>query len=116
MRQDSFETLYHWDRDKNSKAPILFRDFEYGAFTMNKSYLVKEEDIRAASTVKKPNSISIIDAVKLRWKICMPDDDEWDLQRCKKPLREFVREVGLELYLDMSEVVDVRIPLNKGNS
>jgi hypothetical protein len=96
------EYLMYVEGDKNAVCPILFKDFVYKTSAMNKSYLIKEEDILAASRVKKSNSISMIDALKLRWEICHPEDRKWDIQRCNKPLREFVREIGLELYLDMS--------------
>ncbi len=105
------EYLMFVEGDKNAVCPILFKDFEYGPFTMNKSYLIKEADILAASKDKRPNSISMIGAIKLRWEICHPKDQKWDTKRCNKPLREFVQEIGLELYLDMSEVIDVRMPI-----
>lgn len=102
------EFLMYIEEDKNAVCPILFIDFTYGAFTMNKSYLIDEEDIRAASRVMKTNSISCIEALKLRWKICHPKGKKWDIKRCNTPLHEFVKEVGLELYLDMNEVVEIR--------
>ncbi len=66
MSNDAFEMLYYWDENKNKEAPILFKDFSYRSSTMNKSYFIKKEDIEAASRVWKPNSISCLDAIKLR--------------------------------------------------
>lgn len=111
--KDVEEFLMYVEEDKNAVCPILFIDFTYGPFKMNKSYLISEADIMAASRFKKANSISCIDALKLRWDICLPTGKKWDLKRCKTPLREFVKELGLELYLDMHEVVESRIPLKE---
>ena len=36
------------------------------------------------------------------------DGRKWDIKRAKTPLRDFVKELGLELYLDMDEVADLR--------
>lgn len=108
-RQDAFEMLYNWDIDKNKVAPILFIDFVHLTSTMNKSYFIKEDDIKAASLVRKPNSISCIEAIKLRWTICLPmDGSDWDIPRAKTPLRDFVQQLGLELYIDPAEVVEIR--------
>jgi hypothetical protein len=120
MSTEALQKLANYDDEHNSQAPILFRDFRHGLFTMNKSYLIKKEDIEAASITRKPNSISCIEALKFRWDKCLYNPDgtrkeKADIQGCKTPLREFVRQHGLELYLDMSEVIDVRMPLNKEN-
>jgi hypothetical protein len=106
--KDAYEFFMYIDDDKNAACPILFKDFEYRSSAMNKSFLVKLEDIAAASLERKANSISMIEAIKLRWKICLPMDGVWDIKRGKTPLRSFVTEMGLELYLDPEEVVEIR--------
>lgn len=111
--KDPYEMALNWEKDKNSSAPILLKDFEHRHFVINKSYLIREEDVEHASRVKKPNSISFIEAIKLRWCLYIIrdiDDNiiEKDLEGCKKPLWEVANSVGLELYLDPSEVVDLR--------
>jgi hypothetical protein len=105
------------ENGKNDFAPVLFKEFHYRGWDLNKSHLIKEEDIRCASRVKKSNSISMLEALKLRWEICIPRTEDngfkgvIDLKRGRTPLHQFVREYGLELWLDMNEVIDVRIQL-----
>lgn len=101
----------------NDTAPVLFKDFYYRGFKINKSYHVSEEEIRAASRTKKINSISIIEALKLRWEVKIPRDEYGRITKkfkfgdCRVPLHEFVKEHGYELWLDMNEVMEMRIEL-----
>ena len=94
------DTAGYVDDLRNAEATILFKDFIFRSSTMNKSYLIREADILSASVEKKPNSISLINALKLRWAICLPAEDDWDKKRGKTPIRNFVKELGLELWLE----------------
>jgi hypothetical protein len=103
----------NFERDQNAKAPISFKKFKHRCFYLNKSHLVKKEDIEAASLIENSNSISFIEAIRLRWHVYLTRDENgdyinFDRKGCRIPLRDFVNEQGLELYLDMEEVIDLR--------
>lgn len=93
---------------RNIKAPILLKDFIYDDCTVNKSYYIKQSDLDCASFDRSPNSISMTEAIKLRWKVCIPSGGKHDIARCRKPISEFVQELGLELWIDMQEIVEIR--------
>jgi hypothetical protein len=62
----------HYEKDKNTNAPIQFKKFKHRCYHFDKSHLVKKEDIEVCSISKKENSISFIEAIRLRWKFCIP--------------------------------------------
>ena len=99
-----------FDKELSRNAPILLKEFQFNSWNnMNKSHLVKKKDLDCASFDRKSNSISLTEAIKLRWNICMPlGCDKPDFTRVRKPISEFVQELGLELWIDMQEVVEIR--------
>ena len=98
------------DANYNREAPILLKDFEHRRWTMNKSYFVKQSDLDLASFQRDNNSISLTSAIILRWKVCLPPGGKKNTVRCKLPLNEFLSGLGLKLWIDMDEVVEIRDP------
>ena len=99
------------DAKYNREAPILLKDFEYDECTMNKSFLIKQNDLDLASFQRDSNSISLTSAIILRWTVCLPSGGKKDITRCRLPLNEFLSALGLKLWIDMDEVVEIRDPV-----
>ena len=97
----------------SSSSPILLNEFSFNSWpVMQKSHLVKKKDLDSASFDRKHNSINLTEAIKLRWNVCMPlGGDSPDFVRVRKPISEFVKEMGFQLWIDMDEVVEIRDPV-----
>lgn len=96
----------NWEKGKLAKCPILLIDFKHLGSMINKSYLVTENDLLHSTTVKQENSISLINAIKLRWK----------LKVFKCPLYKFAAGQGLKLWIDPSEVKELRLKIITPNA
>lgn len=99
---DKFES--EW----NESALIRLKPFSYRGYDFDKSYVITDTDLLLATTAWSEDSISLVEAIKLRWELGYPRNERGEFttitKYAKMPLHQVAIECGKKLWIDPNEL------------